>query len=172
VGYTPFLLSTWVKSPPLKGKKLAIVAACLPFVNKSLFEEIAKDSDRVVLLACPEKEPALHYGKIASMIRSTRPSLVEVYSIDGSPHCFTLHASVNEAEYILGEKIPRKHYVIIDGSTVREISPDAVRVARYLHIVDEIIKKHPEVLEHLEKHSLEYQYAKKLNNHAKRAERR
>ncbi len=160
----PFLLSTWVKAEPMKGKKLAIVAACLPFVNKELFKKIAKDNERVILLACPEKEPALHYGKIASMIRSVKPSLVEVYSIDGSPHCFTLHASVNEAEYILGEKVPRKHYVVVDGKELREISPDAVRVARYLHIIDEVIREKPELLKHLEKHSLEYKQAKRLSS--------
>ena len=159
---TSYLLSTWVKAPPMQNKKLAIVAACLPFVNKKLFETLSKD--KVVLLTCPEKEPALHYGKIASIIRSTQPESIEVYTIDGSPHCFTLQAAVNEAEYILGERVKKKHYVIVDGNEVKEISPDAVRVARYLHIVDELVRNNPSILKHLEKHSLEYRQAKQLHS--------
>jgi len=155
-----YLLSTWVKAPKLKGCKLAIVAACLPYVNPELFKEISKDKE--VLFACPEKEPALHYGKLASVIRSSEPKEIYIYTIEGSPHCFTLHASANEAEYILGKKLVKKHYVVVDGKELREISPDAVRVARYLHIVDVLIKKYPEALEELRKHSLEYKLYKKL----------
>ena len=149
-----YLLSTWVKAPRLKGSKLAIVAACLPYVSPELFKEISKGKE--LLLACPEKEPALHYGKLASMVRSTQPSEIHIYTIDGSPHCFALHASANEAEYILGEKLNKRHYVVVDGKEIKEISPDAVRVARYLCIVDGLVKNHPEVLKELEKHSLEY----------------
>ncbi|MEM3326618.1 MAG: 4Fe-4S ferredoxin, partial [Thermoproteus sp.] len=96
------------------------------------------------------------YGKMARMFKSSRPRSLTVVSIEGSPHCLLLHASANEAEYILGGKIPKRHFVVVDGRELREISPDAVRVARYLHIVDELIKKRPEVLEELKKHSLEY----------------
>jgi len=106
------------------------------------------------LLALRE-HPAL-YGKIASMIRSVKPRSVTVVSIDGSPHCFQLHAAVNEAEYILGERINKKHYVLVDGKELYEISPDAVRVARYLHLVDKLIREKPEVLQELKKYSLEY----------------
>lgn len=147
-------LSTWVKAPRLKGSKLAIVAACLPYVSPELFKQISEGKE--VLLTCPEKEPALHCGKLASMVRSARPSEIHVYTIDGSPHCFALHASANEAEYILGEKLNKKHYVVVDGKEIREVSPNAVRVARYLCIVDGLLEDHPEVLEELEKHSLEY----------------
>ncbi len=156
----PYLLSTWVKTPRLRGKRLAIVAACLPIVNPKIFEEITHSAE--VLLACPEKEPGLHYGKLASMIRSVEPEEVLIYTIDGSPHCFTLHASANEAEYILGKRIRKRHFVVVDGEKVIEISPDAVRVARYLHIVDELIKRNPDILEHLLKHSLEYKRYKEL----------
>lgn len=149
-----WLWSTWVKTPQLQGKDLLIAAICVRNVNRKLFEELAKD--KVVLFACPEREHPALYGKIASMIRSVKPRSVTVVTIDGSPHCFQLHAAVNEAEYILGERINKKHYVLVDGKELYEISPDAVRVARYLHLVDKLIKEKPEVLQELKKHSLEY----------------
>jgi hypothetical protein len=156
----PWVWSTWVKAPILKGKDLLIASACLPYVNPELFRKLAEG--KTVLLACPERESPAHYGKIASMIRSSRPRSITVVTIDGSPHCFTLHASANEAEYILGEKVEKKHYVVVNGEELVEISPDAVRVARYLHIVDKLVKEHPEALQMLERVSLEYKQAKKL----------
>ena len=158
-GY-PWVWSTWVKAPILQGKDLLIASACLPIVNPELFRKLAEG--KTVLLACPEREPPTHYGKIASIIRSSRPRSVTVVTIEGSPHCYTLHASVNEAEYILGEKVNKKHYVVVDGKELVEISPDAVRVARYLHLVDKLLKEKPEILKELEKHSLEYRQAKAL----------
>ena len=150
----PWVWSIWVKTPMLKGADILIASACLPYVNPKLFEELSKD--KVVLLACPERENPTHYGKIASIIRSSKPRRITVVTVDGSPHCFTLHASVNEAEYILGEKVEKKHYVVVNAKELKEISPDAVRVARYLHLVDELLKEKPEVLEKLRKLSLEY----------------
>jgi len=153
----PWVWSTWVKAPILKSKKLFIVSACLPSVNPKLFEEISKQG--TVLLACPEREPATHYGKIASMIRSNEENIEEiiVITIDGSPHCFTLQASVNEAEYILGKRLRKRHYVLVDGRELVEIDPVAIRVARYLHLVDKLVKEmRKQVEEDLSKHSLEH----------------
>ena len=158
--YQAWLWSTWVKAPPLRGADLLIASACLPIVNPELFDKLSKD--RVVLLACPEQESPAHYGKIASMVRSSRPRSLTVVTIDGSPHCFTLHASVNEAEYILGERVPREHYVVVNGSELVRISPDAVRVARYLSVVQKVIDRNSEVLKDLESLSLEYRRSRNL----------
>jgi hypothetical protein len=144
----------------MKGSEVLVASACLRVVNPELYEELSRG--RVVLLACPEREPAAYYGKIASMIRSTKPRRVIVVTIDGSPHCFALQASINEAEYILGERVEREHYVVVDGRELKRISPDAVRVARYLSIVDEVIKSNPALLEELRKHSKEYRMSLEL----------
>lgn len=151
-----WLWSTWVKTPCLRGD-LLIISACLRNINSRIVEELAKG--KTVLYACPEREHPALYGKIASIVRSSKPKSITVVTVDGSPHCFQLHAAVNEAEYILGEKIERKHYVVVDGEKLVEISPDAVRVARYLHLVDELVKTNREVLKKLEMHSLEYRKA-------------
>ncbi len=150
----PWIWSTWAKAPFMENQEVLIASACLPLVNPELFKKLSEN--RVVLLACPERESAAYYGKIASMVRSTRPRRIIVATIDGSPHCFTLQASVNEAEYILGEKLEREHYVVVDGRDLVKIDPNAVRVARYLSIVDNILKSNPEILEKLRKHSKEY----------------
>jgi hypothetical protein len=146
--------STWVKTPLLKGRDLVIASACLRFINNDVLEKLGRG--KVVLFACPEREHPALYGKIASIIRSSKPRTITVVTVDGSPHCFQLHAAVNEAEYILGEKIDKKHYVVVDGKELHEISPDAVRVARYLHLVERLVKENPKILEELKKHSLEY----------------
>lgn len=153
-GYYPWVWSLWVKTPTLKGADLLLSSACLPYVNPELFDRISKG--KIVLLACPERENPALYGKIASIIRSSKPKSITIVTIDGSPHCLMLHASVNEAEYVLGERISKKHFVVVNGKELREISPNAVRVARYLHLVDEVLRKQPEILEKLRKLSLEY----------------
>lgn len=158
--YESWLWSTWVKTPCLRGRDLLIVSACLRNINNSIVEKLAKE--RVVLYACPEREHPALYGKIAIIVRSSKPKSITVVTVDGSPHCFQLHAAVNEAEYILGEKIDRKHFVVVDGEKLVEISPDAIRVARYLHLVDKLIKTNPEVLEELSQHSLEYRKSLEL----------
>lgn len=160
--YRAWLWSTWVKAPPLRGADILIASACLPIVNPELFEKLSED--RVVLLACPERESPTHYGKIASMVRSSKPKSLMVVTVDGSPHCFTLQASVNEAEYILGEEIPREHYVVLNGRELVRISPDAVRVARYLSVVQKTIDRNPEVLKELENLSLEYRRSRNLDS--------
>ncbi|MCS7112152.1 MAG: 4Fe-4S ferredoxin [Ignisphaera sp.] len=149
-----WLWSVWVKTPKLNNNDILIVSACLPYVNREIYENLS--NRKQTLFACPEREPASYYGKIASIIKSSKPRTITVATIDGSPHCFQLHAAVNEAVYITGEEVDRKHYVIVDGEKIVEISPDSVRVARYLHLVEKLINAHPEILEELKKHSLEY----------------
>ena len=131
-------------------------------MNPKIYNEVARDN--VVLEFCPEEQGQLVYGKIASMIRSSRPEKIKIVTVDGSPHCFTLHAAVNEAVYILGEKVEKEHYVVLDGEKLIRISPEAVRIARYLSLVDKLLKSNTEILEDLEKHSLEYKKAKQIKD--------
>ena len=152
-----WLWSIWVKTEKLKGSDLLIASACLPHVNKELFEKLSRN--KIVLLACPERENQTYYGKIASIIRSCKPKSITVVTIDGSPHCFTLQASVNEAEYILGEPVRREHYVLVDGKELVRIRPETIRVARYLHLVEELVRRCPDILSKLAKLSLEYKRA-------------
>lgn len=156
------LLSLWVKAPILKGAHILIVSECLKYVNSKVWESICRG--KVVLEACPEREGQSYYGKIASIVRSSRPSKITVVTVDGSPHCLQLHAAVNEAIYILGESIPHEHYVLVDARDLVKISPEAIRVARYLSLVDKLVRENPEILKELEKHSLEYRLALRIGD--------
>lgn len=155
----PRLLSIWVKTPILREAEILIASACLPLVDRRVFEKLSEG--RTVLLACPEQESSAYYGKIASIVRSSKPRRLIVATVDGSPHCLTLHASVNEAEYILGEKIEREHYVL-SGLKLTRISPDAVRVARYLSLVEEAISRNPSIVEKLTELSEEFKMARRI----------
>jgi len=150
----PEVLSIWVKAEILRGSRWVLCSKCLKFVNPEIYRMISEWG--VVLEFCPEENGQVVYGKIASMMRSSPPSKLYVVTIDGSPHCFTLHAAVNEAVYILGEDIEKEHYVVVDGKELRRISPESVRVARYLSLVERLISENDWVLEELKKHSLEY----------------
>ncbi|MEM1935261.1 MAG: hypothetical protein QW740_05070 [Sulfolobales archaeon] len=161
-GSCSWLWSTWVKAPVLENSDILIVSACLPVVNPKLFTQLSQG--RTVLLACPERESPTHYGKIASIIRSSKPRRITIVTIDGSPHCFTLHASANEAEYILGEKVNKEHFVVVNGKELVRVSPNAVRAARYLSLVNEIVERDPEVLKKLESLSKEYRAALGFND--------
>ncbi len=158
----PDLMALWVKAPILKNADIVIVSRCLKYVNPKIYKKVTEG--KVVLEHCPEQENPETYGKIASMIRSSTPKSITVVTIDGSPHCFTLQAAVNEAAYILGMKVKRKHYVVVDGKELVEIVPESIRVARYLSIVNKLIKENKEVLKELKKHSKEYQLAIETND--------
>ncbi|MHA1589541.1 MAG: 4Fe-4S ferredoxin [Candidatus Njordarchaeales archaeon] len=158
----PELLALWVKAPILKNADIIIVSKCLKHVNPELYGKITKG--KVVLEYCPEQENPESYGKIASIIRSSKPRSLTVVTIDGSPHCFILQAAVNEAAYILGEKVVRKHFVVLDGKELVEITPEAIRVARYLSLVNSLIKRNPYILKELKKHSYEYNLALETND--------
>ena len=45
---------------------------------------------------------------------------------------------------------------------MKKISPNAIRVARYLSIVNDVVESNPAVLRELEKHSKEYRHSIKL----------
>lgn len=152
------LIPTWAKDPSLAGSDWLIVSGCLRRIWPRIFAEASRD--RVVLSVCPEAENvAVVYGKMASMIRSGRPRSISVLTVECSPHCYTLQAAVNEAIYIAGaHDIPLSLAVCHDGE-VKPISSEAVRVARYLHLVEDLIRQSPDVLERLERMSLEHRAA-------------
>ena len=153
------LLETWVKAPFLKNASLLVVGECVQAVHPTVYREFAEG--REVLTSCPEAENAESAAaKLASIMKCSAPREIAVLTMDGSPHCFALHAALNNAVFVTGSDIPCKHFVIADGEAL-EVSPESVRAARYLHIVEKCIKKHPEILENLNRHSLEHKDSKK-----------
>jgi len=152
-------VQTWVKAPPLRGAKILLAAECVKTLYPDIFSQLSEG--RVALTCCPEAEnPTLLMGKLASIVRCSKPVELVVVSIEGSPHCFLLHAAVNEALFDVGAReLPVRHYVVLEGRLI-EVSEEAARVARYLHIVQKAIEKCPELLEELERYSLEHRWAR------------
>ncbi|MEM2221354.1 MAG: 4Fe-4S ferredoxin, partial [Ignisphaera sp.] len=66
-----WLWSIWVKTPKLNNSDILIASACLPHVNRELFEKLS--NGKQVLFACPERESVAYYGKVASIIKSSKP---------------------------------------------------------------------------------------------------
>ncbi len=149
------LVETWVKAPFLRGASLLLIGECVQNVFPVVYERFAEG--RVVLTSCPEAENSgLITGKLASILACSNPREVTVLTVDGSPHCFTLHASLNTALFVTKARVPSKHFVIVNGEAV-EVSPESVRLGRYLHLVQRCIRGCPEILEDLGRYSLEHQ---------------
>lgn len=154
------LLSTWVKDPNLRNNILVIASECIAREENFLkYIQSTYSNSAVLTLACPEKERDTYHGKIAAIIKCACPREIHVITREGSPHCFLLHSAVNEAVFLTGSTIQHKHFVYFNGRVI-EIDADAVRVARYLHIVNELIRKVPDIVKILEGVSLEKRLTK------------
>ena len=148
------LLETWVKAPFLKGASLLLTGKCIQGVYPDLYKRFVEG--RTVLTSCPEAESVGSImGKLASILTCSKPREIRVLTMDGSPHCFTLHAALNQALYVTGSSVLSQHFVAVDGKAV-EVSPESVRVGRYLHLVQKCIKNYPQILEELGHYSLEH----------------
>jgi hypothetical protein len=148
------LLETWVKAPFLSGSSLLLVGECVQAVCPDLYKRFAEG--RVVLTSCPEAESAGSImGKLASIITCSKPGEIRVLTMEGSPHCFALHAALNQALFVTGSRVLSQHFVVVDGKAV-EVSPESVRLGRYLHLVQKCVENYPQVLEELARYSLEH----------------
>ena len=153
------LIETWVKAPFLKEASILLIGECVQAIYPDTYK--AFSDGRVVLTSCPEAEKVGQVmGKLASILACSTPRELTVLTIDGSPHCFTLHASVNEAIFTTKSKTLARHFVIVNGKALK-VSSESVRVGRYLHLVQRCIERYPEILKDLAKHSLEYKWFKK-----------
>jgi len=151
-------MTTWpllplnVKYPHVRDRPLIVVSRCLLLLHPDLIREL--ESRGLVLHACPEEDRDTYHGKLATLIRCVKPSTIEVYTVDGSPHCLILHTACETAVFVTGLDIPVKHFVVV-RSSIREVSREAIRVARYLHLVDELVKSRRDIIEKLKELSLE-----------------
>ena len=99
------LVETWVKASFLKEASLLIVSECAQAVFPDVYKRFVKD--RVVLTSCPEVENAeMIMGKLAAILTCSNPSDLTVLTMEGSPHCFALHAAANEALFITKAMVP------------------------------------------------------------------
>jgi len=148
------LVQTYVKSPFLRKSSILIIGECVQHVFPKIYKRFAKG--RAVLTSCPEIENAgLIMGKTATMLACSNPKEIVVLTVDGSPYCFQLHAALNQALFVTKAEVPLRHLVIVKND-VHEVSAESVQVGRYLHLVQKCINEYPEILEELNRYSLEH----------------
>ena len=115
------LVETWVKAPFLKKSQLLVVGECVQTTFPDAYKKFEKG--RIVLTSCPEAEMhSLITNKLATILVCAQPKDVTVLTVDGSPHCFGLHAALSQALFLTNAKTPSHHYVIVNGKAL-EVSP-------------------------------------------------
>lgn len=121
-----------------EGKRLLLYGTCVRDEYPHIYEKYAED--RVPLAVCMEEEQfnvvALKLASIASRIHLED---VTVLTVDGSPHCLQLHLAVEEVDRIV-RGLPRKH-LVVEGGRVWEIKPEAVKIARYLTKIMQLVER-------------------------------
>jgi len=96
---------------------------------------------RVALGVCLEAEHLNVVAlKLASIFARVDLEEVVVLTVDGSPHCIQLHHAVEEARKVTGRQVNVRHFVIEEGEAL-EVSPEAVKVARYLSKIQRLLTK-------------------------------
>lgn len=96
---------------------------------------------RVALGVCLEAEHLNVVAlKLASIFARVDLEEVVVLTVDGSPHCIQLHHAVEEARKVTGRQVNVRHFVI-EGGEALEVSPEAVKVARYLSKIQRLLNK-------------------------------
>jgi hypothetical protein len=96
---------------------------------------------RVALSVCLEAEHLNVVAlKLASIFARVDLEEVVVLTVDGSPHCIQLHHAVEEARKVTGRQVNVRHFVI-EGGEALEVSPEAVKVARYLSKIQRLLGK-------------------------------
>ncbi|MFQ6095687.1 MAG: 4Fe-4S ferredoxin [Candidatus Bathyarchaeia archaeon] len=152
-------METWVKAPFLRGASVLIVSQCIRSVFPKIWDKFTEN--RITLTSCPEAEGFSGLTeKLATLIRCSSPKEITILTVEGSPHCRMLHTSMNGAVFLTKADIPIEHLVIVGEDDVRKISPESVRLGRYLHLVERCIRRCPDLVDDLESLSLEQRDAK------------
>ncbi len=134
------LLSTNVGSREIREVgRLLLVGSCVIDEYPDIFEKYRVG--RVPLKVCMEREHINMVAlKIASILARLEIKEVVILTVDGSPHCISLHHAVEEAVKVSKSNTKVVHIVIERGKDIT-IDNKAVKIARYLSKVNKLIKK-------------------------------
>jgi len=133
------LLSTNAASKEIRANpRLLIYGECVRVEHPEILRDLSKG--RTCLAACPESEHINIIAlKVASIVSRLELEELLVLTVDGSPHCIQLHHAVEEALKIARSPVEVKHLVIYKGKA-SEISKEAIKTARYLFKIENLIK--------------------------------
>ncbi len=131
-------------------RRLLIYGKCLEVERPGLVEGLSEG--RVAVWACPERDHINVIAlKVVSIIARVDLEEVTVVTVDGSPHCVQLHHAVEEAIKVTkSEDLSVKH-LVCHGDKLIEVSPRAVKVARYLSKVKSLLRLEEERRSSLER---------------------
>ncbi|AGT34644.1 MAG: hypothetical protein QXX32_00150 [Thermofilum sp.] len=120
-------------------RRLLVYGSCIFHEYPDILSRFSEG--RVALGVCLEAEHLNVVAlKLASIFARVDLEEVVVLTVDGSPHCIQLHHAVEEARKVTGRQINVRHFVI-EGGEALEVSPEAVKVARYLSKIQRLLNK-------------------------------
>jgi len=134
-------MSTNVCSREIREKrKVLIYGSC---IKEEYPEILEKFREKYVLLSvCLEKEHMKMVGfKLLGMMKRCQPEEIIILTVDGSPHCVQLHFTIEECSKILEEFKERIVHLVIENGKIRKISPETVKICRYLTKVERILTR-------------------------------
>ena len=132
------LMSMSVTSSLLKNADLLLYSSC---IEREYPEVVEKQSmDKTALHVCLQERHMDPVGfKVATIIYKSHPRSITVLTMNGSPHCVQLHMAVEQAKQLTNYAGAVKHLVVERGVLI-EVSSEAVKAARHLAMVEELLR--------------------------------
>ncbi len=131
-------------------RRLIVCGKCLEVEWPDLIEGLGNEA--VVTWACPERDHINVISlKLASILARVSLKELTILTVDGSPHCVQLHHAVEEAIKVTKSEDLSVRHLVCHGDKLIEVSPRAVKVARYLSKVERLLRLEEERRSSLER---------------------
>ncbi len=131
-------------------RRLIVYGKCLEVERPDLIEGLGNEA--VVTWACPERDHINVISlKLASILARVSLKELTILTVDGSPHCVQLHHAAEEAVKVTKSGDLSVKHLVCRGDKLIEVSPLAVKVARYLGKVERLLRLEEERRSSLER---------------------
>jgi hypothetical protein len=122
-------------------QNLLLVGSCIDRYPDFVKEICEKDGGHFALQICLEETHMNQAGfKIGSIVKYSNIKKVTTLTVDGSPHCVTLHYTVEDIKRHFVPEIETAHFVIEKGK-LHEISSEAIKRSRHLSKIQMMLDK-------------------------------
>jgi len=122
--------------------RLLLVGSCMMSRYPEIVEEyVDRKEGYAILQVCLEETHVNQAGfKIGSIVRYSNLEEVVALTVDGSPHCVQIHFVIEDIKRHFTPDVETDHYVVERGQ-VHQISSKAVKRARHLSKIQEMLDK-------------------------------